>query len=111
LLKSIGIGCIISPNLSLIVQEKLKPNTSIALIPKIVIDLFIQNGYLRQGNSETEFGLWVNSKDNKPENAFLVIGRGDAMKERFGDIMQPMPIDLSKLSRYFGCYFQYHGCC
>jgi hypothetical protein len=35
------------------------------------------------------------SKDNKPENAFLVIGRGDAMKERFGDIMQPMPIDLS----------------
>ena len=80
------------------VQEKLKPNTSIALIPKIVIDLFIQNGYLRQGNSETEFGLWVNSKDNKPENAFLVIGRGDAMRERFGDIMQPMPMDLSKLS-------------
>jgi hypothetical protein len=29
------------------VQEKLKPNTSIALIPKIVIDLFIQSGYLR----------------------------------------------------------------
>jgi hypothetical protein len=54
--------------------------------------------FLRQGNSETEFGLWVNSKDNKPENAFLVIGRGDAMRERFGDIMQPMPMDLSKLS-------------
>jgi hypothetical protein len=31
--------------------------------------------------------LWVNGKDNKPENAFLVIGRGDAMRERFGDIM------------------------
>jgi hypothetical protein len=26
---------------------------------------------------------------NKPENAFLVIGRGDAMRERFGDIMAP----------------------
>jgi hypothetical protein len=25
----------------------------------------------------------------KPENAFLVIGRGKAMRERFGDIMQP----------------------
>jgi hypothetical protein len=66
------------------------------IIPKIVIDLFIQNGYLRQGNSETEFGLWVNSKDNKPENAFLVIGRGDAMRERFGDIM-PAPTHASIL--------------
>jgi hypothetical protein len=34
----------------------------------------------------------------KPENAFLVIGRGDAMRERFGDIMAPTPMDLSKLS-------------
>jgi hypothetical protein len=42
--------------------------------------------------------LWVNGKDNKPENAFLVIGRGDAMRERFGDIMAPTPMDLSKLS-------------
>jgi RHS repeat-associated protein len=80
------------------VQEKLKPNTSIALIPRNVIDLFIKSGYSRQGNSETEFGLWVNGKDNKPENAFLVLGRGEAMRERFGDIMQPTPMDLSKLS-------------
>jgi hypothetical protein len=42
--------------------------------------------------------LWVNGKDNKPENAFLVIGRGGAMRERFGDIMAPTPMDLSKLS-------------
>jgi hypothetical protein len=45
-----------------------------------------------------EFGVWVNGKDNNPEDAFLVVGRGEAMRERFGDVMQPMPIDLSKLS-------------
>jgi hypothetical protein len=47
-------------------------------VPKI----FIKSGYSRQGNSETEFGLWVNGNDNKPENAFLVLGRGEAMRER-----------------------------
>jgi hypothetical protein len=41
---------------------------------------------------------WVNGKDNNPEDAFLVTGRGEAMRERFGDIMQPIPIDLRKLS-------------
>jgi hypothetical protein len=30
-----------------------------------------------------EFGLWVNGKDNNPEDAFLVTGRGEAMRERF----------------------------
>ena len=80
------------------VQEKLKPNTSIALIPRNVIDLFIKSGDSRQNNLEPGFGLWVNGKDNKPENAFLVFGKGEAMRERFGDIMQPMPMSLSKLS-------------
>jgi hypothetical protein len=47
--------------------------TSIALIPRNVIDLFIKSGYSRQGNSETEFGLWVNGNDNKPENALPVL--------------------------------------
>jgi hypothetical protein len=50
--------------------------------------------------------LWVlhlstdewSQNDNKPENAFLVISRGDAMRERFVDIMAPTPMDLSKLS-------------
>ena len=79
------------------VQDHLKPDTSIALIPLNVI-IFLNNIlFIRQGNSETEFGLWVNGNDNKPENAFLVIGRGKAMRERFGDIMQPTPMDLSKL--------------
>jgi hypothetical protein len=41
------------------VQETVQTITKIALIPKIVIDLFIQNGYLRQGNSETEFGFGI----------------------------------------------------
>ena len=80
------------------VQEHLKPNTSIALIPKNVIDLYIAYKISRQGNFVNEFGLWVNGKDNNPEDAFLVTGRGEAMRERFGDIMQPIPIDLSKLS-------------
>ena len=80
------------------VQEHLKPNTSIALIPKNVIDRYIEYKISRQGNFVSEFGLWVNGKDNNPEDAFLVTGRGEAMRERFGDIMQPIPIDLSKLS-------------
>ncbi|CAC9533662.1 Putative insecticidal toxin complex [uncultured Gammaproteobacteria bacterium] len=79
------------------VQDHLKPDTSIALIPRNVI-IFLNNiPFVRQGNSETEFGLWINGKDNKPENAFLVIGRGEAMRERFGDVMQPTPMDLRKL--------------
>ncbi|VVH66147.1 hypothetical protein BSPLISOX_1203, partial [uncultured Gammaproteobacteria bacterium] len=80
------------------VQEHLKPNTSIALIPKNVIDLYIAYKISRQGNFVDEFGVWVNGKDNNPEDAFLVVGRGEAMRERFGDVMQPIPIDLSKLS-------------
>jgi hypothetical protein len=42
------------------VQEHLKPNTSIVLIPKNVIDHCIKYKISRQGNSVNEFGLWVN---------------------------------------------------
>jgi hypothetical protein len=73
-------------------------------IPTISLGLsFSWIGHESECANKNSFGTtlvnrWAAPKDNKPENAFLVIGRGDAMKERFGDIMQPMPIDLSKLS-------------
>jgi hypothetical protein len=54
------------------VQEHLKPNTSIVLIPKNVIDYCIKYKIPRQGNFVNEFGLWVNGKDNNPEDAFLL---------------------------------------
>jgi hypothetical protein len=40
---------------------------SIALIPKNVIDLYIAYKISRQGNFVDEFGVWVNGKDNNPE--------------------------------------------
>jgi hypothetical protein len=53
-----GLGSLIGNNLHL------KPDTSIALIPLNVI-IFLNNIlFIRQGNSETEFGLWVNGNDN-----------------------------------------------
>ncbi|MBA5248707.1 MAG: RHS repeat-associated core domain-containing protein, partial [Gammaproteobacteria bacterium] len=76
-------------------QDHLKPNSSIALIPRKVLSDYI-GPTIRNSSLPPELGLWIRDENNTVDKAFLAISRGGAIKSMFGNKAQPIPIDLKK---------------
>ncbi|CAB5496561.1 RHS repeat-associated core domain-containing protein [Bathymodiolus thermophilus thioautotrophic gill symbiont] len=95
------------------VQDHLRPDTSIALIPQKIISYISEVSFAFRGNnSGVELALWVRGKNNTIDDAFLVVGRGKAMKRLFSDIAKPILTDLSQLGPIRGplpCAANYHA--
>ncbi len=73
-------------------------DSSIAVVPKNVIDehgAFLNN---RRTPTTPDFGVWVEGKQGSKGGTFLAHGSEGIMREIFGDIIEKIPMKLTDLS-------------